>query len=528
MGDQDNVVRYSLAESVLTFDATVDYTTDTYADGEQAGRPTTEVTLGVRGSSDSLSLDLDDESGNSEFSVTLTPDQRLATLSFKTVGAGGQVVQSVGTLIGVVAAAAAGLRPGGLRPAAPRPADREPTNDNTKRPKVTPEERARAAWDASHETEAALIAGSRTLITDQANALLARRQRLLEAQPADERDLLASIGRLQRVLEESRDELARLESLYKGWRAGTITRRTVSHVEHLTIADLPVAAPGATLVPETLGERARQVWDATGAMVQVEQWAAPAPAPVVEKIPARTFGEQYASVRAEPVSLDERVVWRVARPVTLSVWTRTSAGVELTRRFPARVLDAASEVRSIPLEDRFFGEESVEIHFDADGNLSSVGGKATSAVASFLESLGTVPESVAGGIATALKARTDLASIADAADVRRVAAAKRQLEQLQAELDLKGLAATSDDVARLASLTQQVSIAEAEGTLAPPGETARLEAEAKLVEARTKLADAHRTEALEQEIGSLRSEIARLALEVEKAKLTAKEAVDGG
>ncbi|HNV11896.1 MAG TPA: hypothetical protein PKN27_11265, partial [Propionibacteriaceae bacterium] len=63
MGDQDNVVRYSLAESVLTFDATVDYTTDTYADGEQAGRPTTEVTLGVRGSSDSLSLDLDDESG---------------------------------------------------------------------------------------------------------------------------------------------------------------------------------------------------------------------------------------------------------------------------------------------------------------------------------------------------------------------------------------------------------------------------------------------------------------------------------
>lgn len=505
MGHDSNVVRYSLAETVLTFDTTVDHTTDAYGATDQPGRPTTEVTLGVRGTNASLSLDLGGDFGDSDFSVSLTPDQRLSTLSFKTVGAGGQVVSSLGTLIGVIGAAAAGLRPGGGRPGvAPPP---------------TPAEKARAAWEGDHAAEARLITGYRALIEQQADTLLERRKRLLEVEPAAVRDLLASIGRLQRVLEESREELARLEALYAVWRAGTISKRTVTSVQRLTLADLPAAQPGATLDPAVLGDRARQVWESTGAMVQREEWAAPTPPPIPEKVAALTFGERYASIRPEPVAMSERVQWRVARPVTLSVWTRTPAGVQLVRRFEARVLDAASEVRSIPLDDRFFGEESVEVHFDADGSLTSVGGKASSALASFVEALGKAPENVAAGIGTGLKAQTDLTTLADAEDVRRLAAAKRELEQLQHELDLKGLAATSDEVARLSKLTQQVAIAEAEGKLAPPGETAKLEAETRLVEARTKLADAHRTEALEQELASLRSEIARLALEVEKAKL---------
>ena len=312
-----------------------------------------------------------------------------------------------------------------------------------------------------------------------------------------------------------------------GWIAGALSfgRGAVVHPQSTErspagglsdtqlVEEIPARTAGTVPQPGTFTGNLDQVWKTLGITVQIEPadgYTNPGPFSAPVHLPPLGNGAE-----------EERTVrWRVPRPVRLSIWRRDPAsGLPiLERSLPHLLLDQRCTIQGLVLTGATFGSRSAAVVFDANGVPTSITRTDESGVGAFADALAGVPGAISGGLDVANKAQATVGTLLDAGSERRAAAAKRAFEQAQADLDARGLAATAEDFARAKRLEQQVTIAAAEGTLAPPAEAAVLEAELREVTSRHALAAARREESLEYELGALRSETARLqALAAEAA-----------
>lgn len=485
-------VDYLLAETIVTVTGTVSVTTDDVRGPDVRSTDDVTVVMGVRGDEGNGTRWLDFGSGKADldFSVSLTSDRRITGLSYKGTGVGGRVVKATGTLVAFVSGIAARL-------SFAAPGVQESSDP------------VQQKWAARHADLARLQGEYAALVPSLEDKLLEARTAAANAESPTEQSLaMARARRVHRLLDDVRGELARIDDLFRAWRATTLTTRQERIVHTISVDALPRGEAGAKPQPGDLNGTARAVWEDLGVIVQVE------PAD------ARVIGAPHHQPPEGDEQEESRLLrWRVPRPVRLTVWRRGKNDVPvLERSHPATIVDRRCSTVGVPLTASLFGGTSAEVAFDADGVPTKVASTSTSGWAEFAEALGGVPEAVASGLDSVTKAQASVTGLLDARAERRAAAVKREYEQLQNELNLKGLNATADDVARLKRLEQRVAIAEAEGSLAGPSEVDELEAELREVKARTELSAARREEALEYELSDLRAEVARLQVQLERAE----------
>lgn len=495
---------YLLAENIVRVRTDVVFEDDDFdPGGERRASATSTVTLEVRGDAGDgrCSVDLHDRGSDTDVTVGLSPDGRLTSLSYKSVGTGPRVVSAGAKLLGVVVGVAARVGFGGfgglggvvtlLQGELVEPSTR------------SPEQSAFASWRSDNKAAGDLLVGYRALVEELAAELL--QARTAATAPDAGAAQLARVRRLALLVDDARAEVDRLESLYRSWRAGTVTMRTEVWHEELSLDTLPRAGWGSDLDPGRLTGRARALWDDAGVGLQVEG------------------PEPRSPHHADSDDEHQRVSWRVPRLDGISVWRKDDAGrALLERRELVAVVDRHSATEEVRLDRSFFGSHGAEVLFGDLGAPVSVGTARTSAAGAIADALGTAPGELLGGLETATKLSSTLTGLRDAGDERRLAGLTRRVENAQQELELKGLAATAADHARLKELQQQVEVTTAEGALAPPSAAARLEDELRLVTAQRDLEAARRSAAVDMELSEVRTEIARLEAQVEL--LEAREA----
>ncbi len=491
-------IDYFLSESVFTFSGVVKYTRDQFGSGGEVRQIGTDVTvtMGVRGDDGAGLQTLAFGRGgvDEDFTVALSPDGRLVSISYKATGVGGRVLGAAAKVVAFVGglAVSAALR-------SPSDAISKSTGPKSAVPMPTPEELATLTWAANNEALAAQRDDYATLITKLAADVLASRKDAASATTASmQLDAIAKARRCQQLLEDARREVDRIDTLYHAWRASTIKTREEARVHDVSIASLPKGEAGAVPDPSLLGLVAAKVWKELGVIAQVE------PATGRRLVPRRDSPERDDEE-------ESRVRWRIPRPVRITVWRANSGGKPtLERSFPTLIVDEHCDTSAFSLRASLFGEETAEMIFDGLGTPTKISSTTKNAAGQIADALSGVPEAVSGGLDSASKIQTLFTGLVDAGEVRLLAGLKRRLESAQADLDLKGLAATEQDFAELKRLQQEVLIAEAHGKLAPASQTSQIEDELRLVKARTDLHAARRSEAIEMELDGVRAEVARL------------------
>lgn len=512
-------IDYLLAETYVSVRGRLVTTLDTYGGDANPVPDGVTVEVGVRGDEGNglRSLEIGNRGADNDFSLTLTPDGRISGLTYKTTGIGGRVTEAAGRILAFVGGLGARVGLGAATAVgralddavANRDLDRKAQEDRG----LTPEEKAAAAWALKNQALAELRRQYRAGLDGLATGIYEARAAAAAADTAAAQlAAMARARRLERLLEDARQEIATIDDLYRAWRRGTIVTRESEVVHVLAIEEIPARAAGTVPQPGEFTGNLDQVWRTLGVTVQIE--------------PADGYtnpGGSSAPVHLPPLGTgaeEERTVrWRVPRPVRLSIWRRDAAsGLPLLERsVPHLLLDQRCTIRGLVLTGAAFGSRSASVAFDANGVPITITRTDESGVGAFADALGGLPAAISGGLEVANKVQGTVGTLLDAGAERRAAAAKRAFEQAQTDLDARGLAATAEDFARVKRLEQRVAIAAAEGTLAPPSEAAVLEAELREVTARHDLAAARREESLEYELGALRSETARLQALVAEA-----------
>ena len=453
-------IRYKLTESVVTVAGAIEYVTDEFMTDEFARK----VPVEVRGSSDTsatvtLALRADEAHertvrfgrgwADEDFTVVLTPDQRLSSITYKSVGIGSSVITSAATIlafVGGIAARIVGGRPG-IR-----------TGPGARRGAPTPEQKAKKKWEDSYPKVAALRTVYDELVESAAESLgQARRAAVAATEPSEQVAALARARRLEQVLEDGREELDRIDSLYRSWRAGTKSIRTEMISHDLSIVELP-RYEGSVPDPNGLTGAAKRVWMELGVIVQVE-------------LPDDRR-ERNPSLHDPPIGGDadesKRVRWRVPRQARLRVWRCGKDGTPvLERHLLTFIVDNACGSSAVTLKKRFFGEDSVALEFGEYGMPTKLVAGERSALGSFADALAGIPAVMAGGLESATNAQASLTGLLDAKADRELSGLKWRVEKTRQELESKGLAATANQFAELKRLEQQVQIAEAQGRLTP-------------------------------------------------------------
>jgi hypothetical protein len=321
---------------------------------------------------------------------------------------------------------------------------------------------------------------------------------------------MAQARRLEIVARDAKAEIDRIDSLYKAWRATTIVERTETRSYALAIKHLPewTTTPPK---PVTFTGTAKEAWESLGLAVTIEALSQR------PEIPPARGRHPMVGDQGDEVDTNKRVVWRVPRPVRIWVWRRASSGDPVLERVSnAEIVDADAVERYMTVDERLFGEATGMLEFSDLGTpvKASIGNK--SALGAFGEALSGAPAAIAAGLEAASKAQIAIASLEDAREKRQLDAIKQQKDKLQAELDLKGLEATAEDLARLKALEQQVSIAENEGKLAksPPSELDVLKGELELAKTQDALRRVRAGETLDDDNDSIEDQLAGLAARV--------------
>ncbi len=466
-------IEYQLAETYVVITGTREVRLDAFDSVEETDWETSAATVavGVRGGRDQTARRtacFDSPRSDDSFAITSTDDGRLQSLTFNSVGSGARVVAAATTVIayvgGLAAAAVGGAGSVARTAAAAVRMGFAPADAGGEVP-ATPEGKAVKAWTELHGVEATHRETYEGLLAEANAQLLATRQELVRAgDAAVERAAASRIARLERVAQACQAEIARVDALYKAWRSRTITRRTETLSFELGIGELE-RGPVPMIPPE--GSQCFEAWKGLGVLVQVEYAS--------------------AAVRSDDVKLDGAnvVCWRIPRPAVFRVWRRGGDGApRLERVNAALVVDPSSALGWIQLDDRLFGERSGTLEFGPMGVPSKLTEAEKSALGAVADALRAVPETAAAALENAVKTESSATGLLDARAQHRLDALKRDIEASKAELDLKGLAATADDYAKLKRLEQEVSIAEAEGRLAPASDLDLAKHDLELAEAR--------------------------------------------
>lgn len=512
---------YLLPESTVVIEGRVDLIHDTRVKDSPSvylGTPAATVVTGVRADHSTGKRTLEvPERGNNTIKVELTDDRRLSSITFNTVGAGSQVLAAGVKLVAVVAGAA--VRTAG--PAGPAlrklwkekaPEDTEP---NTEPP--TPEQ-ARQAWcNDGNAAEAEHKNAYEALATGTTAKILAARQTLATTDdPLDASKLGRRIQQLEDLAADARAEVAKVDALYEMWSRARLDKYPQRQTFTLAVDELPVHSDPMSFELEwdvekaTDGSELKQIWEMFGVAVEI--------GPVGEEAayrpnPTGTVGE-----------LDEQNVhWREPRPARLWVWRRDEDRKPVLEQVADVVVtDRYSVAGELQLRGRRWGEESVSIAFGPMGGPTKLEVGEKGVVGAIADAIAGAPEQFVAGLDAVNKASTTFGDLTSAADQRRLTAIKRQVEQRSQELELQGLTATADDFVTLKQLQQQVEIAEAEGTLAPPAAPTkldRLEAQLKTQTVRRDLEVIRREHSQAAELGAMYSEIERLRAELQLIKL---------
>lgn len=506
-------IEYLLPESIVIVQGTIERIEDSKANTKTEGERKADVLLGMRGDqgSGAETLSLRGGGGDDDYTVELTPDGRLASVSYKSVGVGARVLTAGATLLATMAGIA-------LRVATPgravQPFGTDTTEHTSKDDKETVEveDTIRKEWEEAHRDEVAHKQAYAEVLTNARAQLLAARQRIVaaDAPPEEVAAAVARVHRLEAVASAASREVDKIDQLYKLWRESHRLRHTEALTFTLSVDNLPAhdesaGAPDAT----KLQGIAKTIWENLGVIVEM----GPAVG-YLESRPQRTGSVQQAE--------RERVRWRVPRPVRLWVWRGGKDGTpRLERSFEVVVVDKHSATGELELDSAVFGERGGALAFDANGMITKVARNDKSALGSIADAVGGLPAAVVSGLDSAGKASTAVGSLLDADKERDLADLKRIVEMRTKELELKGIEATAEEFADLKRLTQQVDIAAARSKLAPVAETelSRLQAELTMATARRDLEAVVRERALDVELAAAQAEIARLSSALKLAEL---------
>jgi hypothetical protein len=427
--------------------------------------------------------------GDQEFNVILTPDGRLQSINYKTTGIGGAVITAgakVLAFVGAVVQAAA--RAGKLAGQSSTPDSPDP----------------RAAWADEHAEEATQLAANRTLATVAAAKLTdVRRQMVAEEGLVKLRNLAAREKTLDATLQTLRQEIGRIEELYRVWRDQQ--RHTVSAlIERVVeVARLPLHEKSVPDISALQGD-VLDLWKDFGVLVEV--------------VDAKRL---EGSTDAGGDNVNAKMIgWRIARPIELWVWKRVVPEIpQLVSRSLVRVVDTHSDMHGMEVQTSIFGEHGGSWTFNDDGSPATLNVHHESAVGAFANALAGVPGALAESVGHAAKLRDDWSGIEDAAAEREKAAAERDLATAKARLETVGLHATAEDFAALQRAEQAAKLRTARrGTSAAADQVDDVKTQLELVTTQNKLASERRASVLETELAQMKAEVAQLDLEVKKAK----------
>ena len=497
------MVKYVLPESVVVISGTVEKVVDTrLPDSPRTyfGPPQATVVQSVRGDRSHGERVLEPpRKGDTDWTIQLTADQRLASVGYSSVGVGSKVVGAGAKLLAVVAGAAARL---GTVVA------RRTDGGTTDLDGVPPtEEEARAVWEAANQDAVTHRATYSTLAADATAQLAVLRREVLTGE-SGATGAARRIRQVEEVLAAALAETAKVDGLYRAWTSSHLERLPRQLSFSLAIDELPQHGDPSSDIPQDAQDPRttpqlkalwQRIWDELG--VRVEIGAAP---------PETSWRPNTAGAAAADIG-PQKVSWRVPRAARLWIWTRgadTDTAV-LEKATDVWVTDRFSHSASLSLEGRSWGESKVEIAFDDLGQPSKLVQGDKSAVGAIADALAAVPDQVTSGLDAVTKASTSLGDLGDAATERRLKALKRQVEQRQQELELQGIDATADSFAELKRLQQQVDLRTAQGTLDSAG-LKELENELAMETARRDLEARSRERQLATELATTQAEIARL------------------
>jgi hypothetical protein len=384
-------------------------------------------------------------------------DGRLQTGSVAATGQGGRIIAGIvgaGTALAGVLTADPFLALGGSVAGAAGMRTLAP--DAAAKAKLSPDEQKVAdAYDAAHPD----VAASRCRYAALVAGLLGKLGDALEAADGSitSRRLVCA---LEKDMASARSQLARLDELFKAWRATTITSRVEDYEFTLSLDDIEKAGPRVDAQGELTwactneDDAARRAVQAVLDGLELLVTVAPAPGTADD-----------AALEPTPQELrDEHgIVIRWPRHVQLTTYQKK--GDKLVRRAstPALIMDAACHHEvvgeaSTSLLNQLFGKHKVQMGFSAGGGLRSLHVASSSQAAALADTLGALP----GGIATSLEQSKRIVDrvggLREAAVAQEIGRLSDQIKLKQLELDQAGLAATSDSYIELRQLKRRVEL----------------------------------------------------------------------
>jgi hypothetical protein len=508
--------RYLLPESTVVIDGKVDLIKDTRLGGEPRvylGEPVSTVATGVRADSSHGVRELDPpERGDNALTVAQTGDQRLAGLTFNSVGVGSKVVGAGVKVVAMVLGAA--VRAAGVRSitdAAEGLLGKSPTEPPA-------EDDVRAAWEQANEPSVA----HRKAYAEMADAataqlLAARKTMSTEEDPLAVARAARRVQYLTDLLADANAEVAKVEGLYDAWGAARMEKYPQHITFTLAIDELPEhpdpmsyrpASAPATSASGGGGSVVQHIWDTLGVLVEIGP------------VNPQTSWRPNAEGRVQGTLDEQSVHWRTPRSARLWIWRRDSDDKAVLEQISdILVTDRYSTAGCMKLEGRYFGERAVDLVLNDLGVPTKLVTGDKSAVGAIADAISTAPEQFTAGLDAVSKASTTLGDLSSAGAELRLKAIKRDVEQRTQELELQGINATAEDFAELKRLKQKVDIATAQGSLAPPSELAKLEAELSRETTQRDLEAVRRDRAQAAEMAAVHSEIDRLKAELELIRI---------
>lgn len=427
---------YRLAETVVRVSAVATQVDDPYGETPEsrtlddvsvellhAAQPTARVDIDVRGQ------------GDQSIQAAFTADGRLTSVTYAYKGPGAAII---GGAVKVVAFVGSLLVPSLSGALSSR--DLDPPGWGK--------------WASEHVAEAKLKSDYVT-IADAAAAELASIRTTTVTAPADELSALVARERaVRRVLDDARDEIARVDARFRAWRDAQRSVSTAPIAASDRVQNLPrrTSETFEAPTPPGPGVPGHALWRDFGVYIEVDDPAGGA-----------------VEVRADPDEDAARrtILWRMPRTVTLWIWKRgPDEKPRLVSVAPHRIVDRASPLQRMELSAQAFGATGAALTFHEDGTPATLSQNAESAWAAAFSALGDTPAGIAGAVESAKKV-VDAATALGSVDAERDrAAAARELEVAKNRLELAGVHATDEDFAALKAAEQALALATARRTLA--------------------------------------------------------------
>lgn len=479
MSERDSSVTYHLPRTAVKISGTVTEKTDLRT-GERVSVATSEISLATEADPASYyRIDLEGSKlVKSSFALELREDGRLVSTEAKSVGQLGQVIKNVfgfvttvvgvvGKLVGAVPMAA----PGGLA----GDDEDEPTGDPVleRYAKKFPE-LARLRRDTT------------AAIHDALAKIVALERSLLDADAEERKKIAARVTALHGSLERLRTEAARLDEHFSAWKASA-ENATSSAVElTFDLDDLPtrqqVESWGDTLPTQ---EQLGSFWPAYETF---------------QLVLARDGDPPKASDVS--VSLDEScrgIVYRMARPLEMSLYVVRGGKLKLAKRTTAQVFDRRSRLGFIELGESKWTEKSAEIAFHDSGALKKLSNSKASEAAAATGTLKELPAEVLSSLEQANKIIDERQKLALQNVEQRIAELEQRKKLLQAEIAVDDVLASREKNAELEQIKKEI----------------------ELLKSRKQLGDAARELEVSQAARDVEmsTELLKLQLELEKAQI---------